>query len=130
APGCGARAAWPTSSCEASSIVHERASAGGAQAPRRRAARTSTDIGETLAMGGRIAGENRHRLAAIRVRIDRKQRSATFGGENPAGLDNDDRGARNVPERRAVIVDERQRTRGHVAELERGRAEAAQPVLS
>jgi len=81
-------------------------------------------------MAGRIAGENRQRLAAIRVRIDWKEWSAIFGGENPAGLDDDDGGTRNVPQRRAVIVDERQGTRGHVAELERCRAEAAQPVLS
>src|SRR5262249_23187619 len=34
----------------------------------------------------------------------------------------------DVPQAGAVIVDERQRARGHVTELERGRAEAAQSV--
>src|SRR5262249_61936671 len=84
--------------------------------------------GGGLAMPGWTAGEHCHRLPAIRVRIDWKHGGAFLGGQDPAGLDDDHRGARDVPQGGAVIMDERQRPESHVAELERGRAEAAQPV--
>src|SRR5262252_7653959 len=90
----------------------------------------SAHVAQRFLVRERIGGEEVDRLAAIGVGGDGEQLVACRGGEAAPGLEHDGGGAGDVPERRTVVVHDSERAHGDVAEVQRRRAHAAQPVAS
>src|SRR5262245_376444 len=86
------------------------------------------DADEGLFVCRRIPGEEGERLALVTGGVQGKERVASGRAEHAAGFHHHGGGAGHVPQRRAVIVHERQRAQRDVAELQRGGSEPAQAV--
>jgi hypothetical protein len=88
------------------------------------------DVGQSMGMAGRVASQHGDRGGIAPGGGDREERRPVGDREDAASLEKHGSGAGEVPQRRAMIVDEIEAAHRRVAELQRGRAEAPQAMTT